>query len=48
MGSYLVMVGASLKLIAEVLGHTEVRMAGRYSHLAPAEDWLAGLAGVVR
>ena len=37
-GSYLAMNGASLRDIAEILGHKTLEMAMRYSHLTEAHS----------
>lgn len=39
--SHLVMAGASLKEIQELLGHASIQMTLRYAHLAPSSLWKA-------
>ena len=44
--SHLVQAGASLKAVAELLGHTSLAMVMRYAHLAPSHlDGTVGLLG---
>ena len=44
--SHLVQAGASLKAVAELLGHTSLTMVMRYAHLAPSHlDGTVGLLG---